>query len=95
MRYLGVVRTPRHLLLVMELAAGGSLAELVPRAVAVGEVRRLLLQLAEAVCRAPAPAASSASVWAGSLSRSVDSESARLWETFQGAGNEIASSMFV
>ena len=48
-RYLGVVRTKRHLLLVMELAPGGSLADIVPRAVEVPEVVRLSAQLAAAV----------------------------------------------
>ena len=48
-RYLGMVRTARHLLLAMELAPGGSLAEVVRRGVAVAEAVRLAGQLAGAV----------------------------------------------
>ncbi len=48
-RYLGVVRTARFLLLAMELAPGGSLAKVVPRGVEVAEAVRLAGQLAGAV----------------------------------------------
>ncbi len=48
-RYLGLVQTPRHLLLVMELAPGGSLADQVRHLPPPAQVEAWFLQLASAL----------------------------------------------